>query len=388
MVSSGQTAYIGSMNHYLAAFLSSLLLLSCSCNVNPPAKVFSRPAALSEIELPEGFQVHYYAQDVVNARSMVLSPSNTLFVSTRKADKVYAFKDTNNDYQADLRYLITDKLKMPNGVAFKDGDLFVAEVDKVWRFPDIEQNLDNVEEPELVYDGYPSDKHHGWKYIAFGPDGKLYIPVGAPCNICESDPIYTTITRIDVNDPDPEIVATGIRNTVGFDWDPQTDELWFTDNGRDWMGDDLPACELNRVKTEGSHYGYPYCHQGDLLDPEFGSGKSCDDYVAPYQNLGPHVAPLGMEFFESSMFPDTYKDCIFIAEHGSWNRSTPIGYRITMVDRSAPDGQRYKDFATGWLSENGNRWGRPVDLEWMQDGSLLVSDDFGDAIYRIFYQAD
>jgi glucose/arabinose dehydrogenase len=197
--------------------------------------------------------------------------------------------------------------------------------------------------------------------------------------------MYTTITRMDPDGSHFEIMARGIRNTVGFDWDPRTGELWFTDNGRDMLGDDLPACELNHLERKGSHFGFPYCHQGNLADPKFGDRYDCSMFKPPYQNLGPHVAPLGMEFYESGMFPDAYSDCIFIAEHGSWNRSTPIGYRITIVDRSKPPGQRYRPFAEGWLTDKGKRWGRPVDLEWMPDGSLLVSDDFADAIYRIVY---
>jgi glucose/arabinose dehydrogenase len=360
------------------------VVTGCKCSVNFPSKMMAGGLKLDGIELPEGFGIHIYAEDVNNARSLCLGPKGTLFVGTRQAGKVYALRDTDGDFVADERYIIADKMNAPNGVALYDGDLYVAEIDKIWRFRNMEDNLAEPPEPELVFDGFPSDKLHGWKYIAFGPDGKLYVPVGAPCNICEPDPIYTTITRMDPDGGNFEIVASGIRNTVGFDWDPQTGDLWFTDNGRDWLGDDLPACELNHLEATGQHFGYPYCHQGDLADPKFGDQRSCDEFTAPYQNLGPHVAPLGMEFYNGTMFPDTYKDCIFIAEHGSWNRSTPIGYRVTMVDRSKPEGERYQTFAAGWL-KNGNRWGRPVDLEWLPDGSMLISDDFGDVVYRVFY---
>ncbi len=361
-------------------------IFACRSSINPPKKVFAPKVLMDDIQLPTGFKIHKYAENITNARSMVYTPNGTLFVGTRRSDKVYALVDTDGDFVSDKKYVIAENLNMPNGVAFKNGDLYVAEVNKIWKFPAIENRLENPPTPELIFDKFPSDKHHGWKYIAFGPDGKLYVPVGAPCNICESDSIYTTITRMNDDGSDFEIVATGIRNTVGFDWDPKTGELWFTDNGRDWLGDDSPACELNHLAIEKSHFGYPYCHQGDLLDPEFGDGKSCDNYIAPYQNLGPHVAPLGMEFYNGKMFPEQYKDVVFIAEHGSWNRSEKIGYRITMVDRAKPKRERYSTFASGWYKGNDNVSGRPVDLEWLPDGSLLISDDFGDAIYRVFYE--
>ncbi|MEZ5008291.1 MAG: PQQ-dependent sugar dehydrogenase [Chitinophagales bacterium] len=383
-----------STQRFIIFFFSGILitlLFSCRGSINPPKKVFADKVLMEDIQLPEGFKIHKYAENIVNARSMVYSAElKTLFVGTRKSDKVYALKDLDGDNIIDKKYIIAEKMNMPNGVAIKNGDLYVAEVDKIWKFSNIGKNLDAYAEksitPELIFDQFPSETHHGWKYIAFGPDGKLYVPVGAPCNICESDSIYTTITRMNDDGSNFEIIATGIRNTVGFDWDPANNDLWFTDNGRDWLGDDSPACELNHLIKEGQHFGYPYCHQGDVLDPEFGKGKNCEDYTAPYQNLGPHVAPLGMEFYEDKMFPKEYKDAIFIAEHGSWNRSEKIGYRITMVDRSKPVGERYSTFANGWYKGNDNVSGRPVDLEWLPDGSLLVSDDFGDAIYRIYYE--
>ena len=279
---------------------------------------------------------------------------------------------------------------MPNGVAYRNGDLYVAEVSRILRFKDIENNLESPPTPEVVYDKYPTEEHHGWKYINFGPDGKLYVPVGAPCNICESeDPVFNTITRLDVDTKEMEIVQKGVRNSVGFTWHPETGDLWFTDNGRDWMGDDMPACELNRAQKAGMHFGYPYCHQGDLLDDEFGGSKSCDAYEAPAQKLGPHVAPLGMEFYTGNMFPSEYKNNVaFIAEHGSWNRAKKIGYRITMVTLDEDHNAiAYNTFADGWLDVPADEaWGRPVDLEYLPDGSMLVSDDFGDSIYRIYYK--
>ena len=341
---------------------------------------------LHQIRLPDGFQISVYAEGVKNARSMSRSPNGTLFVGTRSEGNVYALQDTDGDHKIDRKYTLISRMNMPNGVAYRDGDLYFAEVDKVWVWRDIESKLADPGRPELVSDEYPDKEHHGWKYIAFGPDGWLYVPVGAPCNICESaDEIFASITRFNVNSKQREIIAKGVRNTVGFSWHPVTNELWFTDNGGDWLGDDMPACELNYAPRTGMHFGYPYCHQGDFLDPKLGKNKSCNDYVAPAQNLGPHVAALGMEFYQGSMFPAGYKNQVLIAEHGSWNRSKPIGYRVMLV--RIEDNTRavsYEPFAEGWL-QGDQAWGRPVDLEHLPDGSLLVSDDHADAIYRITY---
>ncbi len=366
---------------------ASLFLLACG-NVNPPTKILSEPGTdLASIQLPEGFEISIWAEDVENARSLCLTPNGTLFIGTRGEGKVYALKDTDGDFQADERYEIASGLQMPNGVAFRDGDLYVAEVSRILRFKDIENNLDAPQEPEVIYDDYPTDTHHGWKYIAFGPDGKLYVPVGAPCNICEPEKdVFTSITRMNPDGSDMEIVQTGIRNTVGFTWHPDTKELWFTDNGRDWMGDDQPACELNHAPRDNMHFGYPYCHQGNLADPEFGEKFPCSDFTPPVQNLGPHVAPLGLEFYTGGQFPEEYNKQVLIAEHGSWNRSEKIGYRLMLVRLNGNQAVSYEPFATGWLNEETQEaWGRPVDLEHLPDGSLLVSDDFGDAIYRISY---
>lgn len=372
--------------------LLSIFFIMASCaNINPPTpKIFRSKKAelpLDQIKLPEGFKIELYADDIKNARSLALSPSGTLFVSTRGKGKVYALRDTNADYQADHVYILAEDLTLPNGVAFRDGDLYVAEVNRVIKFENIENQLDNPPPPKVIYDQYPSEKHHGWKYIAFGPDGKLYVPVGAPCNICESEEeIFNTITRINPDGTEFEIVHRGIRNTVGFTWHPETGELWFTDNGRDMMGDDIPACELNYAPQDYMHFGYPYCHQGDLPDPKFGDKRPCSDFTPPVHKLGPHVAPLGLEFYTADQFPPNYKNQILIAEHGSWNRSKKIGYRIMMVTMDGNNTTGYEPFAEGWLDEEKDKiWGRPVDLEFLPDGSMLVSDDFADAIYRISY---
>jgi glucose/arabinose dehydrogenase len=341
------------------------------------------------INLPPGFKIEVYADNIANARSMTRSPKGTLYVGTRSEGNVYALRDTDGDHRIDETHTLISKQNMPNGVAFRNNDLYFAEVDKVWVWRGIESKLSNPGPPELVYDEYPDKDHHGWKYIAFGPDGWLYIPVGAPCNVCvPKEDIFATITRFNVDTKEREIIARGVRNTVGFTWHPVTQKLWFTDNGGDWLGDDMPACELNYAPTPGMHFGYPYCHQGDFPDPKLAKGRSCSEFTPPAQNLGPHVAPLGMEFYSGSMFPAEYKNQAFIAEHGSWNRSTPIGYRITLV-RLDEDGKAlsYEVFADGWL-QGEKAWGRPVDLEHMPDGSLLVSDDYANAIYRISYKGN
>lgn len=344
---------------------------------------------LNEVKLPDGFEIDVFAR-VDNARSLVLTENGTLFVSNRGGDKVYALRDTNGDWKADERYVIASGMRMPNGIAFKDGSLYVAEVSKLWRFDNIEANLDNPPKPVKIYDDYPTDGHHGWKYIAFGPDGKLYVPVGAPCNICESkNEMYASITRMNPDGSDREVYVHGVRNTVGFTWHPETGNLWFTDNGRDWLGNDEPPCELNRVTEAGQHFGYPFCHGGYLKDPEFGDKYPCADFVKPAQNLGPHVAPLGLIFCTSDAFPAEYKNKIFIAEHGSWNREPEVGhtgYKITMVTEENGVGTAYEDFATGFLNKETNTgWARPVDLIFASDGSMLVSDDLAGTIFRISY---
>jgi len=338
---------------------------------------------LESIKLPPGFTIELVAR-VDNARQMALGPKGTLFVGSMQAGKVHAVR-WRSGAPAEVLTLASG-LALPVGVAFHGGALYVSAVDRVLRFDDVESHLNDPPKPVVVTDRLPKDRHHGWKFIAFGPDGKLYVPVGAPCNICEPNPDrYANIMRMNADGSELETFARGVRNTVGFDWDPRTRELWFTDNGRDWLGDDSPPDELNHAPKAGMHFGFPYCHGGTISDPEFGRRRPCGHFTPPAQNLGPHVAALGMRFYTGTQFPAPYHHQIFIAEHGSWNRSTKIGYRVSLVRLDNGKAISYEPFATGWLHGT-DVWGRPADVLVMPDGSLLVSDDLAGAIYRITYR--
>lgn len=368
------------VNHLYASATVSLLLALLLCS----SGCIGQGLQLDKIKLPEGFRIDVYADNVDDARSMALSPNGTLFVGSRSAGKVYAVLDKDGDNRAEEVVTIASGLNQPNGVAFIDGDLYVAEATRILRYDDIESHLNDPPEPAVIRDDLPGDRGHTWKFIRFGPDGKLYVSVGAPCNICDPGDPYATITRMNPDGTGFEVFARGVRNTVGFDWSPEG-ELWFTDNGRDWMGEDIPDDELNRAPREGLHFGYPYCHAGDVPDPEFGKERNCSEFVPPEAKLGAHVAALGMRFYNGTMFPSKYQNQIFIAEHGSWNRVTPIGYRVVLarVENNSVTGTEV--FADGWL-QGGTSWGRPVDVQVMPDGALLVSDDRAGAIYRISYQ--
>ncbi|MGF1510729.1 MAG: PQQ-dependent sugar dehydrogenase [Myxococcota bacterium] len=342
---------------------------------------------LSFVRLPPGFIIQRYAS-VPNARSMALGTRGTLFVGNRSGNAVYAVRDLDGDGRGEDVRPIARLGNMPNGVAFRNGDLFVAQVSRVVRFKGIEELIENPPEPEVVNDTFPTERHHGWKFIRFSPDGWLYVPVGAPCNVClEEDERFASIMRMKPDGTELEVYAHGVRNSVGFDWHPETGELWFTDNGRDWLGDDRPPDELNRAPTAGLHFGFPFCHGGRLSDPEFGDRRRCDEFKSPAQALGPHVAALGMRFYRGTQFPAAYRGQIFIAEHGSWNRTEKIGYRVTMVQLNADGTTTYKPFASGWLGADGAERGRPVDVLVTPEGSLLVSDDAEGAVYRISYVA-
>lgn len=343
---------------------------------------------LDKIKLPPGFAIEVYASGVKNSRSMAWGEGGkTLFVGTRTEGKVYAITPDKKIH------VLAKGLTMPNGVAFRNGSLYVAEVSRILRF-DVEPWLAKTAEgklaappePVVLVDNFPKDLHHGWKYLAFGPDDQLYVPVGAPCNVCDKAEPYASILRVSPDGKTRASVARGVRNSVGFDWHPQTKELWFTDNGRDMLSDDTPGDELNRVRALNAHYGYPYCHAGSILDPEFGKGKRCEDYVPPAQVLGAHVAALGMKFYTGKMFPKEYVNQVILAEHGSWNRSGKVGYRLTLVKLDAEGkSSGTTTFAEGWL-QGESAWGRPVDVIVAADGALLVSDDEADAIYRISYK--
>ena len=362
----------------MITFIITVFILSCSSDSESQS---------TSINLPAGFKIELYAFNVLNARSMVLSPTGVLYVGTRNAGNVYALVDSNSDYKVDEIITIVSGLNMPNGVDLKDGDLYVAEVNRIIKFKDIDNNFRNNPSYSIVRDDFPTDRSHGWKFIKFGPDGKLYVPIGAPCNIClrKDDPRYASITRMNYDGSDFEIFANGVRNTVGFDWHPVTKGLWFTDNGRDMLGNNIPPDELNCAPLKGLHFGYPFLHGRNVHDPEFGSQGDTSQYTKPVQELGPHVAALGIEFYTGQMFPSEYHNQIFIAEHGSWNRSEKIGYRITLVKLNDNNSVSYETFADGWLNSESVS-GRPVDIELMPDGSMLVSDDYADCIYRISYK--
>ncbi|MFK2902389.1 PQQ-dependent sugar dehydrogenase [Dyella ginsengisoli] len=341
---------------------------------------------LDKLTLPKGFHIAVYSDQVPNARELAVGAKGTVFVGSNDADKVYALTDANGDGVAERVRVIASGLQLPVGVAFRNGDLYVSAVSRILVLRDIENHLDDPPAPEVVNGSFPTETHHGWKFIAFGPDGKLYVPIGAPCNVCDRGKAYAKITRMNADGSGLEDVAYGIRNSVGFDWQPGTDRLWFTSNGRDLMGDDMPSDTLNEVTRSGQHFGFPYCHQGDTLDPQFGQGKRCADYTPPALKLGPHVASLGMRFYTGKQFPAPYHGAAIIAEHGSWNRTKKSGYRVMTVRLKGSKVLSYEPLITGFMQDE-KVWGRPADVQMLPDGSLLVSDDLAGAVYRVTYSA-
>ncbi|HEX2931307.1 MAG TPA: PQQ-dependent sugar dehydrogenase [Candidatus Binatia bacterium] len=352
---------------------------------SPPFPTPSEKLQVSGLKVPKGFKVDVYASGIANARSLRLGDKGTVFVSNRQVDKVYAVVERDGKREAKV---IASGLDRPNGLAFHNGTLYIGEGTKISKLERIEEQLDNPPKPVVIYDDLPNHQSHGWKFIAIGPDNKLYINVGAPCNICIPPETNAQIRRINLDGSGAEVFARGVRNSVGFDWHPTTKEFYFTDNGRDWLSEDLPEDELNRVTKAGQHFGFPYCHQGNFTDREVGWGRSCDEFVKPVALLGPHSAALGMRFYTGKMFPETYRNAIFIARHGSWNRTKKIGGDV-MVAKLNKDGtiKSVEPFMTGFL-QNNEYWGRPVDVHVMKDGSLLVSDDYAGAVYRVTYGAE
>jgi glucose/arabinose dehydrogenase len=347
-----------------------------------PASADKLATVPGKLKLQKGFNIELYAGNVPNARSMRQGDKGTVFVGSRLQDKVHYIVD--KDGKREVKVLVSG-LYRPNGLAFKDGTLYIAELSKISKIEKIEDNLDNPGKPVLIYDNLPKDEAHGWKFIGIGPDNKLYIPVGQPCNNCLPPDTHAQIRRINLDGTGMEVIAKGVRNTVGFDWNPVTKELYFTDNSRDWASEDLPEDELNRVTKIGQHFGSPFCYQGDFLDPEFGWGKSCADYEKPILKTGPHSASLGMRFNTGNMFPAKYKNAIFMARHGSWNRTVKFGGDILAVFLN-PNGtlKSTEVFLSGFL-ENNSYIGRPADVLFLKDGSMLISDDFNGAVWRVTY---
>jgi glucose/arabinose dehydrogenase len=365
----------------------------------PAPVVPDRQAAspLDQLVVPQGFDVSSFAENVENAREMALGPQGTIFVGSLRAGKVHAVVDRDGDHRADRVVVIASGLDQPNGVAIRNGALYVATASRILRFDDIERHLDAPPAPVIVREDLPNPKTgHSWKFLALGPDDLLYFSVGAPCNICESPPLVSTILRMKPDGSNLEVFAEGVRNSVGFDWHPATREMWFTDNGRDMLGDDVPNDELNVAWKPGLHFGFPFCHQGDVPDPQFGAQRACSTTEPPVQKLGPHVAALGLSFYTGAMFPASYRNAVIVAQHGSWNRTVPIGYRV-MVART--DGRRvtsYESLVDGFLpgvranAPTGRgaaaaAIGRPVDVLQMPDGSILISDDSGNRLIRVSY---
>ena len=356
------------------------LLLACTeTDANPPID-------LGQIRLPPGFRISLFSDQVPGARSLSLGDDGTVYVGTLSQGKVYALRDSDHDGQAEQVSIVAAGLSAPNGVAWMKGDLYVAEVSRIGRIRNINTRLSTPSVPETIYDRYPSDRHHGWKYLRVGPEGKLYTAVGAPCNVCkpERDP-YATLTRLDPDGQHFEIIARGLRNSVGFDWHPDNQELWLTDNGRDQLGDDVPPDELNHAPQVGMNFGFPYCFGKAIADPEFGQEASCKNFTPPAWEFPAHVAALGLRFYSGTQFPDRYRKQLFVAQHGSWNRTTPQGYRVVMVRFEQGKPVAEEPFAEGWLRPDGRVLGRPVDVLQMPDGALLVSDDHAGAVYRISY---
>jgi glucose/arabinose dehydrogenase len=350
----------------------------------PPLATAPDKLPVAKLTLPKGFNIEVFASGMTNARDLRLGDKGTVFVSSRLVGKVYAVTDKNGKREVKT---IASGMHSPNGIAYKNGTLYIAEIERINKIDNVEDQLDNPPKPAVIYDDLPNDEPHGWKFLSIGPDNRLYFNIGAPCNICMPSDRHAQIRSINLDGSNPQVVARGIRQIVGMDWHPTLKQLYFTENQRDWMSEDLPNDKLNRVTKPGQdNFGFPYCHQGNVNDPQFGWGHDCTaEFTQPIALLGPHSAPLGMRFYTGKMFPARYQNAVFIARHGSWNKSSKIGGDIVVAFLN-PDGtvKSVESFITGFLVNN-NYIGRPVDIEWMKDGSMLLSDDWNGAVYRITY---
>ena len=350
----------------------------------PPAPKAPGEIPINKIKVPQGFKVELWAHGINNARVMVWGEKGTLFVSSRVAGNVYAVTDQGGQRTTKV---IAKGLNLPNGIAFKDGTLYIAEVHRITKIEGVEGKLGSADltgEMKVVYETLPKDLPHGWKYLAFGPDGKLYFNIGAPCNICIPPDTHANISRVNVDGTGFEYWAHGVRNSVGFDWHPVTKELYFTTHARDWLGEEVPSDRFDHAPKKGLHFGFPYCHQGDIPDPVFGKERSCAEFAPPLIKTGPHVAGNGVMFYTGSMFPPEYQNRAFLPQRGAWNKTVKSGYAVMMVTLRPGDVPKYETFAEGWLDTN-QPWGRPNYTVQMKDGSILLSDDYAGAIYRISY---
>ena len=349
----------------------------------PPIATAADKLPVAKLKVPKNFNIEVYASGMPDAHSLRIDDKGTVFVSNRVLDKIYAIVDRNG--KREVKTLLTGLLR-PNGIALHNGALYIAELNKISKVDDIEDHLDNTPKPTVIYSDLPSDEPHGWKFLAVGPDNRLYFNIGAPCNICMPSPAHAQLRSINLDGSDAEVVAHGIRQVVGMDFHPVSKVLYFTENQRDWLSEDEPQDKLNRLLHPGKdNFGFPYCDGGDIEDPIYGWGHSCNEFTKPIAQLGPHSAPLGMRFYTGHMFPREYQDAIFIACHGSWNKTKKIGGDI-VVAKLNPDGtvKSVEPFITGFLVNN-NYIGRPVDIELMKDGSILISDDWNGAVYRVSY---
>ncbi len=378
---------IAQLADYLAVRASSPAVAAKTAAVaaTPAAQPAPGVPDLSGFKLPKGFHISVYADKVETARGLVVSDSGIVYVGSRKAGKIYALVDHGNEHMANEVVVVAEGLSNPIGVTMLNGALYVAEIGRVIRFDDIDHRYAHKPSYTVVKGDLPDDKWHGEKVIKAGPDGKLYVPVGAPCNVCnKEEEKYSKIWRMNPDGSHFEEYARGVRNSVGFAFHPTTKALWFTDNGRDEMGDNTPSCELNVAPKPGMHFGFPYCHGGVVPDPDYANGRSCEEFEPPVAKLGPHVAPLGLTFYTGTQFPAAYRNSVFVAEHGSWNRSSKIGYRVSLITLYGSKVVSDTPFLEGFLRGD-DVVGRPVDVAVMADGSMLVSDDFGGRVYRVSY---